>query len=63
MPLLSVDVKLVYLVLIINYVHIPAVLEYIVLELNELLGLPHAGAFRHPLDLLRVGVDHETLGG
>lgn len=62
-PLLSVYVKLVYLIFIVHDVHIPAILEYVVLELDKLLGLPHLRPLAHPLDLLRPGVDHEALRG
>lgn len=63
MPLLSIYIKLVYLILIIDNIYIPAILKYVVFELYELFGLSHAGSFGHPLDLLGVGVDDKALRG
>ena len=61
MPLLSVYVKLMNLIFIIDDVHISSILEYVVLELDELLRLAHAACLSHPPYLLGISVNDETL--
>lgn len=60
-PLLAVRVELVDLVLVVDHVHALAVLQDVVLELYELLALPHHAVLRHPPDLEGPRVDCEAL--
>jgi hypothetical protein len=62
-PLLALGVKLVDLILIVDYVYEFSIFQDVILELDKLLVLSHVCRLSHLLDLESVGVNREALVG